>query len=69
MVLDLSAPLTEKSSYKNPRQREAWGSSIFWLFHNFYLIILKRLLVEHFFERGKRIIDSEPDISIREALP
>ena len=28
MILDLTAPLTEKSPYKNPIQREAWGSSI-----------------------------------------
>ena len=25
MILDLTAPLTEKSAYKNPNQREAWG--------------------------------------------
>ena len=25
MILDLTTPLTEKSTYKNPSQREAWG--------------------------------------------
>ena len=25
MILDLTAPFPEKSVYKNPRQREAWG--------------------------------------------
>jgi len=30
-ILDLTAPLTEMSSYKDPSQREAWGSlSSFW---------------------------------------
>ena len=29
MILDLTSPLTENSSYKNPSQKEAWGSSIF----------------------------------------
>ena len=33
MILDLTAPLTEKYAHKNPSQREAWGSSIFLMIH------------------------------------
>ena len=29
MILDLTASLTEKYAYKNPSQKEAWGSYIF----------------------------------------
>ena len=66
MILDLTTPLTEKSTYKNPRQREAWGPF-------YYSIIVPDYSQESswrtFFLRGKRRIDSECDIQVREALP
>ena len=66
MILDLTAPLTENSAYKNPIQREAWGS-----FH--YSIILPDYSQESswrtFFLRGKKRIDTKHDIPYREALP
>ena len=46
IILDLTDPFLEKSVYKNPSQREAWGyldDSI-----NSYLVILKGVLGEHF---------------------
>ena len=65
MILDLTSPLNEKSTYKNPSQREAWGS--------FYI---STALLDYsqesswrtFFLRGKRRIDTEHDIQVREAL-
>ena len=53
MILDLTTPLNEIFFYKVPRQREAWGSlpvleSLF-----FCVIIIKRVLGEHFPKRKK----------------
>ena len=66
MILDLKSPLTENSACKNPSQREAWGFSC-------YSIILPNYSQESswrtFFLRGKRKIDSEPDIVDRKTLP
>ena len=66
MILDLTAPLTEKYSYINPSEREAWG-------YFCYSIILPDYSQESswktFFLGGKRRIDPEPDIPDREALP
>ena len=51
MILDLIAPLTEKYSYKNPSEREAWG-------YFCYSIILPDYSQENswrtFFLRGKK---------------
>ena len=33
MILDLTAPLTEKYAYKEPSKREAWRSSMFLVIH------------------------------------
>ena len=66
MILDLTAPLIEKSSYKDPSQREAWGSFD-------YSIILPHDIEESswrtFFLRGKRETDTKPNILDSEALP
>ena len=66
MILHLNSPLTENYAYKNPRQREAWGSL-------YYSIILPNYSQESswrtFFLRGKRRIDSERVIPVMEALP
>ena len=48
MILDLTAPLTEKSVYKVPSQREAWGYLPSFWESLFGPIILKRVLGEHF---------------------
>ena len=66
MILDLTAPLTKKYAYKNPSQREAWGS--------FYCSIILHIYSQEsswriFFLKGKRRIDTELDIPYREALP
>ena len=68
MILDLTSPLTEKSTYKNPSQREDCGSSMFLLFHtlpNYSQASSWRT----FFLRGKRRIDLETDIPVSETLP
>ena len=66
MILGLTAPLSEKSSYKIPSQREAWGSFC-------CSIILPDYSQEsswrRLFLRGKKEIDTELDIPDREALP
>ena len=66
MILDLTTPLIENSSYKNPSQREAWG-------YIYYSTILPDYSEESswrtFFLRGKMRLDSEPNIPYREALP
>ena len=66
MILDLTTPLTEKSAYKNPRQREAWGSFV-------HSIILRDYSQESswrtFFLRGKKETDTEPIIPDRKSIP
>ena len=53
MILDLTAPLTEKYVYKVPSQGQARGSlPTFWE-SLLFLIILKRVLGEHFPKRKK----------------
>ena len=68
MILDLTAPLTEKYVYKVPIQREARGS-----LPSFGVLILPDYSQESswrtFFLRGKRRIDLELDIPVTEALP
>ena len=66
MILDLTSPLTEKSAYKDPSQREAGG--FFSLFHN-YTWLFSREFLENIFQRGKRRTNSKPDTPVREALP
>ena len=65
MILDLTAPLTKNSTYKNPSQREAWG-------YFCYSIILSDYSQESswrtFFLRGKMRIDLEHDIPVKESL-
>ena len=50
MILDLTAPFSKMSFYKDPSQREAWGSS-------YYSIILpdysQEISWREFFSRGK----------------
>ena len=62
MILDLTAPLTEKYTYKNPSQIEAWG------YFCYYIILpdySQKSSWRTFFLRGKRIIDSKSNIPIR----
>ena len=54
MIIDLIAPLTENSIYKVPSQREAWGSLPYFWESLFCLIILKRVIGEHFPKRKRR---------------
>ena len=63
-ILDLTIPWTEKSVYKVPSQREAWGSLPSFWESLFYLINLKRVLGEHFPKRKKENW-SRPDILAR----
>ena len=71
MILDLTAPFPQKSVYKDPSQREAWGWSFYISLED--SIILHDNIQERswriFFLRGKRKTDTEPDIPYREALP
>ena len=53
MILDLTAPLTEKSVYKFPIQEEAWGSLPYFWDSLFCVIILKIVLGEQFPKRKK----------------
>ena len=66
MILGLTAPLTEKSTYQNPSQRDAWGSFC-------YSIILPDYSQESFwrtyFPKRKEDIDTGPVIPDREGLP
>ena len=66
MILDLTAPFLEKSLYKNPSQREAWGSLD--LFHN-STSRYSREFLENIFRKNKEETDTELEISDREALP
>ena len=53
MILDLIAPLPEKSVYKVQSQREAWGDiSSFWSHYTSWLF--SRNFLENIFLRGKR---------------
>ena len=52
--------------YKDSSQREALGS--FWITPSFYMIILKRVLGEHFFQDEMKT-DTKRVIPDREALP
>ena len=76
MILDLTTHFPEKYVYKNPKQREAWGS------HSIYISIYlslddSRILPDYpkesswrrFFLRGKGTTNTEHDIQDREALP
>ena len=53
MILDLTARLTEKSIYKVPCQREAWGSHLYFWSHYFGSLFSRELL-ENIFLRGKK---------------
>ena len=66
MILYLTAPFPKKFVYKNQAKERPEDLLII---PKFYLIILKRVLGEHFFLRGKRRIKTKPDIPDREALP
>ena len=61
MILDLTSPLSEKCSYKNPSQTKAWG-------YFCYSRILRYYCQESswrtFFLRGKMKIDSKHQIEI-----
>ena len=59
MILNLVAPLTKKSIYKVPSQREAWGSlPYFWSHYSSWLF--SREFSENIFLRGKR--RTNPDL-------
>ena len=74
MIVDLTSPFLEKCVYKDPRQREAWGShsiylSILGWFQNSAWFTLKRVLGELFFPKRKNKTYLGPNIPDREALP
>ena len=59
MILDLTVPLTENFAYKNPSQREAWGS-LPSLWSHYYVELFSRVYLEKSFLRGKKRTD--PDL-------
>ena len=58
MILDLTTHLTEKSFYKVPRQRDAWGYLPYFWSH-YSSLLFSRELLENVFLRGKRRTDSD----------
>ena len=66
MIIDFTTPFPKKYVYKNPTQREPWGS---WMIPKILCDYSQESLGEHFFPKRKNETDTKPDILDREALP
>ena len=53
MILDLTAPLTENSAYKDSSQEKAWGSDFSLGELLFCLFFLSSVFLENFLLQGK----------------
>ena len=71
MILDLTTPFPKNHIYKDSSQREAWGLPIHLSLKNSIIIPdnIQEISWRIFFLRGKRKIDTKPDIPDRESLP